>query len=349
MKISVLLPYKENFSTEYAGAVSLMLKDTIQLSKYKKNIKVYGSTNFKKDILKSNYVNLKINNFFFQSKSSIYINNFLKNETNNTSNLIEVHNRPNYLDKIYKVNKNIILYFHNDPLNMKGSRTIADRVNIINKTKKIIFISKWVRKRFFNGINIKNLSKKKFTIIQHSTSLKKINFNKKQKIILFVGRLNKSKGYDVFGRSIIKLLDKFPSWKSIVIGDEPREKLIFQHKNYKILGFQKNNIVTNWFKKSDICVVCSRWDEPFGRTALEASSCGCAVIITNNGGLPEASPKALKINKLNEKNLENLITKLIKDTKYKKKLQKKIYKNFSLTNSNISKKIDNYRNLLVKS
>ena len=29
MKISILLPYKENFSSEYAGAVSLQLKDTI--------------------------------------------------------------------------------------------------------------------------------------------------------------------------------------------------------------------------------------------------------------------------------------------------------------------------------
>jgi glycosyltransferase involved in cell wall biosynthesis len=35
--------------------------------------------------------------------------------------------------------------------------------------------------------------------------------------------------------------------------------------------------------------VCSRWEEPFGRVALEASSRGCAVtIITNRGGLPEA-------------------------------------------------------------
>ena len=54
----------------------------------------------------------------------------------------------------------------------------------------------------------------------------------------------------------------------------------------------------NGLIKSDISVVCSRWDEPFGRTALEASSSGCAVIITNKGGLPEASPKAIKNNSL---------------------------------------------------
>ena len=50
MKISVLLPYKENFSPVYPGAVSLFLKDTIPLSKFKKNIKVYGYTNFKKKL-----------------------------------------------------------------------------------------------------------------------------------------------------------------------------------------------------------------------------------------------------------------------------------------------------------
>ena len=94
MKISVLLPYKENFSTEYAGAVSLMLKDTVPLSKYKKNIKIYGSTNYKKDLLNKNYQNLEINNFFFQSKSSVYVNNFLKHEIKHESELIEVQIDP---------------------------------------------------------------------------------------------------------------------------------------------------------------------------------------------------------------------------------------------------------------
>ena len=36
MKISILLPYKENFSPSYPGAVSLFVNDTSLLSKYKK-------------------------------------------------------------------------------------------------------------------------------------------------------------------------------------------------------------------------------------------------------------------------------------------------------------------------
>ena len=37
MKISILLPYKENFSPEYPGAVSLFVNETTKISKYKKN------------------------------------------------------------------------------------------------------------------------------------------------------------------------------------------------------------------------------------------------------------------------------------------------------------------------
>ncbi len=43
MKISILLPYKENFSPIYPGAVSLFVRDTVKLSKYRKNITIYGN------------------------------------------------------------------------------------------------------------------------------------------------------------------------------------------------------------------------------------------------------------------------------------------------------------------
>ena len=66
MKISILLPYKENFSPIYPGAVSLFVKDTAKLSKYKKNIIVYGNTNHKK-IFPIRYYNILLSSFKFQS------------------------------------------------------------------------------------------------------------------------------------------------------------------------------------------------------------------------------------------------------------------------------------------
>ena len=38
MKVSILLPYKENFSPNYPGAVSLFVKDTSLISKYRNSI-----------------------------------------------------------------------------------------------------------------------------------------------------------------------------------------------------------------------------------------------------------------------------------------------------------------------
>ena len=57
MNISILLPYKENYSKDIAGAVSLFVKDTSQVSLYKNSIKVFGSTE-KKNFLDKNYINL---------------------------------------------------------------------------------------------------------------------------------------------------------------------------------------------------------------------------------------------------------------------------------------------------
>ena len=79
MKISILLPYKENFSPDYAGAVSIFIKDTVIKSKYKKNITVYGNTKLKNKF-KLSYINLNYKKSFIKSSSKSYILEFLKNE-----------------------------------------------------------------------------------------------------------------------------------------------------------------------------------------------------------------------------------------------------------------------------
>ena len=311
MKISILLPYKENFSPDYPGAVSLYVKDTTNCSKYKKYIFVYGSTMFKKKLLK-NYINLPFSKEIFQSSSKIYVKNFLKEEKKNQSDIIEIHNRPSYVDIVANNSKaKIVLYFHNDPLDMNGSKSVKDRMNLFNKTEKIIFNSEWSKKRFLTNINKIYYKSKKLLVIYQSTNRTKVNLKKKQKIITFVGKLNRAKGYDIFGEAITKILNRYPDWKSVVYGDEPREKLIFTHKNLKLQGFKKHSTVLENFKRSSITVVCSRWEEPFGRTSLEASSRGCAVIISNRGGLPETVTNAIILKNLIQKIYINQLIDLL--------------------------------------
>ena len=79
MNISILLPYKENFSPNYAGAVSLFVKDTVINSKFRKSTFVFGNTNYKKKLL-INYINLNLNKKFYQSGSKLYVGSFLSHE-----------------------------------------------------------------------------------------------------------------------------------------------------------------------------------------------------------------------------------------------------------------------------
>jgi glycosyltransferase involved in cell wall biosynthesis len=349
MKISILLPYKENFSPEYAGAVSLFVKDTTLRSKYKKDIIVFGHTEYKQKF-SINYINISFNKKLFHSGSKSYVYNFLKLEKENPSNIIEIHNRPNYFEFLNKKLKaKIVLYFHNDPLTMIGSKSKNQRINLFNQSYKIIFNSEWSKKRFLKGLDKTFYKSEKLIVIYQSTNKVKVNLKKKKNWIIFVGKLNRAKGYDLFGKAVVKILNKFPNWKAIAIGDEPREKIIFNHKNLKKLGFLKHEKVLNIFTKTSIAVACSRWNEPLGRTGLEASSRGCAVIISNRGGLPETITNGIIIKHLNELNIYNSIKKLIENQKYRKVLQKLSIKNFMHTHENIVYKIDSYRAATIKS
>ena len=77
MKISILLPFKENFSPNYAGAVSLFVKDTSKISKFKKNITIFGNTEYKKRF-NLKYKNIQITKKIFQGQNKAYVNEFIK-------------------------------------------------------------------------------------------------------------------------------------------------------------------------------------------------------------------------------------------------------------------------------
>jgi glycosyltransferase involved in cell wall biosynthesis len=347
MKISILLPYKENFSPNYAGSISLFVSQTVKKSKYLECIKIFGSTDYKK-ILLNNYINIKLNSKFYESTSKRFIKNFIIKDKKYQSDLLEIHNRPHYIKLLSKYYKNkIILYFHNNPLEMKGSKSLKERIYLLENVDKIVFNSKWSKQKFFTNISNKKYIKN-ISICYQSSDKPKINFTKKNKIISFVGRLNKSKGYDLFGKAVIQILDKHKEWKSVVFGDEPREDLFFDHSRLKIMGFKDNNFILNYLKKVSISVVCSRWNEPFGRSSLEASSRGSAVIISNKGGLPETCESAIKLKVLSVKCIFNEIDKLIQNKKNLLKIQKENYTKFKYTHAYISKVIDSIRKSVLK-
>ncbi len=320
-KIFIILPHKDQFIKNYAGSASIWVKDFFKDSKYKNNIKIFGSTNNTKNVfIKKNYVNIKIPKIKIFSKSKFYINklvNFCKSEN---PSIIEIHNRPSYLIKIAEKirHTNFILVIHNDPLNLKGSVSINERKRLLEICYKIYFVSTWVEEKFFNGLD-KNFYTNFRTLYP---SINRINkFPKKDKLIIFSGKLNTAKGFDKFALAVSKILDNFKDWKSIAIGDEPREKYSFKHKRLDFTGWISQDDVLKLYNKSSITVAPSLWEEPFGRSSLEAGSRGNAVIISKRGGLPETINNPIFLKDVTSNNIYQEISKLILNPKLLKKRQ----------------------------
>ena len=341
LKIATILPYKENYTVDKASAASLWVSEFYTKSRHKKNNFIYGHTK-SKNYLTKNYININLKNLKSKLKSTTneYAEKLIKDLNSKNFNIIEIHNRPQLLLKLLnKVKSRFIFYFHNDPLSMKGSKFINERLKILNSVDRLIFVSEWVRNRFFLDIDKKLQSKT--DVIYPSVHKQKPSIKKKN--IIFVGRLNHSKGYDLFKEAIIKILDEFPKWRAYSVGDEERRSIYISHSRHKELGFINHKDTLKLLNKSEIAVVPSRWDEPFGRTALESSSRGCATIISNRGGLTETTDYALILKRLDTKNIYQEIKMLIKHPQKKRKIQKLGRKNIKHLINNNTKLIDEIR------
>ena len=345
IKILTILPYKENYTKSKAQAAAIWVYDFLKFSRFKKNTLVIGNTKGK-NYLSKNYLNINIDNLSskFSSSTIRYCNQIIKRIRNINFDLIEIHNRPLVFEYLKKsINKKYILYFHNDPLSMKGSISKNERLNLLNRVDKIIFVSKWVQKRFFLSLDQKLINKTE--VVYPSINKIKI-FPKKKKWITFVGKLNSSKGYDIYKGAILKILDEFKDWTALSIGDESRDRPHIEHKSHKEVGFKTHKSVLNILSKTQIAVVPSRWEEPFGRTALESGSRGCATIISNRGGLPETVNHSIKLDKLDFNNLYKKIKYLIKNKKVRQKIQKNSFKDVLHVVKDNSNLIDNIRESL---
>ncbi len=100
-EIAIILPYKEIYSKNFAGAASIWINDYNKLSSLSKNTLIYGNLDKRKKPLTKNFKNLKITKTAF-SKTKKYISLFYKDYLKYKFKLIEIHNRPEYLNFLIK-------------------------------------------------------------------------------------------------------------------------------------------------------------------------------------------------------------------------------------------------------
>jgi len=140
--IAILLPYKENFTENNAGAASIWVKDYLNRSKLKKRSTVYGNLEDNSKPLLNNFKNLKIGRSFVKKNIS-YTDKLYREYLKYNFKIIEIHNRPEsllYLIK-KKVKAKLIFVYHNNPQDLRSSSSIKERTFIAENTDQIYFVS----------------------------------------------------------------------------------------------------------------------------------------------------------------------------------------------------------------
>ena len=340
---AIILPNKEKFSKNESGAASIFVKDSLKPKDYKSYI-IYGNSKnnekkYKKIFVNANQKNKLLSNY-------LYIKKFISKFKNKNITLFEIHNRPEYVINLKKnfPSAKFIIFYHNDPTKLRGSKNLSQR-KFLNNNCTNVFLSNYIKNCFYKDFS----TYKKNNFILYP-GVRTGNFKKmqKKKLIVFCGKLNESKGYDIFIKtaSIVKKNKKFKDWKFISIGSE-RRRIIKKNSYVKEFGQISNSKILKIYEKSSIAIAPSTWDEPLGRLPLEANSRGCFVISSNKGGLPESNPHGMIIDDIDEYKISKALSKLCFSSNLKKK-QKICLDKFKFDHEKFYNSLEKIRNQKVR-
>lgn len=111
--------------------------------------------------------------------------------------------------------------------------------------------------------------------------------------LIFVGRLVSEKGVDILLEALAKLDALRP--RLTIVGGGPEEDTLRSltsrlglQAQVTFAGATEPGEIARLLNEHRILIVPSRYDEPFGVVALEGIACGCVVVGSSGGGLPEA-------------------------------------------------------------
>ena len=129
------------------------------------------------------------------------------------------------------------------------------------------------------------------TRLTKSEARLELNLSESEKIVIFIGNIQKEKGVDILLRAFSLVFNEIPD-SYLYIGGQGSEfesiMAMIDELNLssvtRVLGPVIPDNVSTWLAAADVCVVPSR-RESFGSVAVEAMVNGTAVIASNVGGL----------------------------------------------------------------
>ena len=142
--------------------------------------------------------------------------------------------------------------------------------------------------------------------------------------IVVIGRLSPEKGVLDAAEAVTAVLAQRPDWRATFILSETKVHRDYAERTLKILGSLPDQItvltdvphrvVREANARAAVAIVPSKWNEPFGRTALEAHAGGAALISSGTGGLREVSgDAALFLERVDADTIRTALTRLLDD------------------------------------
>jgi glycogen(starch) synthase len=204
-------------------------------------------------------------------------------------------------------NKKLIVHVHATEIDRSGEHPhpviFAIEKEGLEGADHIIAVSEWTKQVL---IKYYNIEAEKISVVHNGVVTKEKNQFTKDKflgshVVTFLGRITYQKGPFYFVQAALKVLEIFPDVHFVVAGSGdlfPRMvELVALFKlsdRFHFTGFLKGDDIERLWSLTDLYVMPSV-SEPFGITPLEAIQAGVPVIISNQSGVSEVMPHAIKV------------------------------------------------------
>lgn len=204
--------------------------------------------------------------------------------------------------------KPLIIHVHATEFDRTGGHGVNQHVYHIEKSgmeqaDHIIAVSNFTKNKIIQHYHI---PPEKITVVHNAVdftnfqSSQDFKINKKDKVVLFLGRITIQKGPDWFIYLAKRILDYDPNYKFIVVGSGDMEGKIIEKAAEldladKIIftGFLRGSELDQIYQMADLYVMPSI-SEPFGITPLEAMRNNTPCLISKQSGVSEVLHHCLK-------------------------------------------------------